>query len=101
MQQGNSTKKVVIPRHGTEELVSQIREQERVISQAGTIRYEHDGSRCKTEVTWNSGRLQDLSDIESFGTIMIELWLTTIGCAQMTGVQRWNQSASRTALGMV
>lgn len=35
----------MIPRRGTEDLVAQIREQERIISQAGTVRYEHPSRR--------------------------------------------------------
>ncbi|MBM3898269.1 MAG: hypothetical protein FJ358_07100 [Thaumarchaeota archaeon] len=40
-----SHEKVAIPSHGAEELVSQIREQERIISQAGTILYGHPQGR--------------------------------------------------------
>lgn len=37
--------KMLPPRKGAEELLTQIREQERIISQTGTIRYEHPQGR--------------------------------------------------------
>ena len=40
-----SQEKVLLPRKGAEELLAEIREQERTISQAGTIRYEHPQGR--------------------------------------------------------
>lgn len=64
-----SQRKVVMPRHGTEELVSQIREQERVISQAGTIRYEHPQGR-HDDLFWAFAMMVHVAKQKLLGTLV-------------------------------
>ncbi|MBI2184987.1 MAG: hypothetical protein HYU39_08535 [Thaumarchaeota archaeon] len=68
-----SQKRLSIPSRGAEELLAQMREQERIISQAGSIRYEHPSGR-HDDVFWAFAIMVHLAKPYMLGTLDFRIY---------------------------